>query len=209
MCGSLPLPRCSVTVQFLPASVLCSWQEAEFEARAAGIRSDIERLAAVRAPCSAGCCKPCPLFRGAASAALPALHHPACPAACILKLPAWPSTCRCPDSRPCPCPCPHGPPALTTQSLQSNDALRAEIERLRGEPSPLLAARTAKEETLADKEKFLKLLDNLQVGEHREITRLGSVGLLSSSPGRLLLVVLQDKEQFLELLDNQQVRRGD
>ncbi|PRW33702.1 Kinetochore NDC80 [Chlorella sorokiniana] len=65
-------------------------QAAEFEARAAGIRNDIERLAA------------------------------------------------------------------------SNDALRAEIERLRGEPSPLLAARTAKEETLADKEKFLKLLDNLQ-----------------------------------------------
>ncbi|KAI7842998.1 hypothetical protein COHA_003332 [Chlorella ohadii] len=65
-------------------------QAAEFEARAAGIRSDIERLAA------------------------------------------------------------------------SNDALRSEIERLWGEPSPLLAARTAKEETLADKEKFLKLLDNLQ-----------------------------------------------
>lgn len=50
-----------------------------------------------------------------------------------------------------------------TERLQaSNDALRAEIERLRGEPSPLVAARAAREETLGDKEKFLKLLDNLQ-----------------------------------------------
>lgn len=47
--------------------------------------------------------------------------------------------------------------------MQSNEALHAEIERLRGEASPLLAARSAREETLADKEKFLKLLDNLQV----------------------------------------------
>lgn len=48
--------------------------------------------------------------------------------------------------------------------LQSNEALKAEIERLRSLPSPLVAARAACEETLADKEKFLKLLDNLQVG---------------------------------------------
>ena len=47
--------------------------------------------------------------------------------------------------------------------MQANEALRAEIERLRGEPSPLVAARAAKEETLADRDKFLKLLDNLQV----------------------------------------------
>lgn len=46
---------------------------------------------------------------------------------------------------------------------QANEALRSEIERLRGEPRPLVAARAAREETLADKEKFLKLLDNLQV----------------------------------------------
>lgn len=50
---------------------------------------------------------------------------------------------------------------------QSNDALRAEIDQLRGEPSALVAARAAREETLADKEKFLKLLDNLQVGGRR------------------------------------------
>lgn len=47
---------------------------------------------------------------------------------------------------------------------QANDALRAEIERLRGEPSPLAAARAKREETLGDKEKFVKLLDNLQAG---------------------------------------------
>jgi len=52
----------------------------------------------------------------------------------------------------------------THTSLQANEGLRAEIERMRGEPSPLVAARAAKEETLSDKEKFLKLLDNLQVG---------------------------------------------
>ncbi|KAL4420345.1 hypothetical protein ABPG77_006152 [Micractinium sp. CCAP 211/92] len=52
--------------------------------------------------------------------------------------------------------------AETERLRASNEALRAEIERVRGEPSPLLAARTAREETLADKEKFLKLLDNLQ-----------------------------------------------
>jgi SMC interacting uncharacterized protein involved in chromosome segregation len=45
--------------------------------------------------------------------------------------------------------------------LQSNEALRGEIEALRGAPSPLAAARDAKAETLADKEKFVKLLDNL------------------------------------------------
>lgn len=46
---------------------------------------------------------------------------------------------------------------------QSNDALRGEIEALRGAPSPLAAARAAREETQADRDKFLKLLDNLQV----------------------------------------------
>ena len=46
---------------------------------------------------------------------------------------------------------------------QSNEALAAELEALRGTPSPLAAARAAREETLGDKEKFVKLLDNLQV----------------------------------------------
>ena len=41
--------------------------------------------------------------------------------------------------------------------------MRAEIEQLRNEPSPLVAARASKEERLADKEKFVKLIDNLQV----------------------------------------------
>lgn len=67
--------------------------------------------------------------------------------------------------------CTHRRRPSTWPGLQSNDALRSEIERLRGEPSPLLAARTAKEETLADKEKFLKLLDNLQVGSERRCLR--------------------------------------
>ncbi|PSC74916.1 Kinetochore NDC80 [Micractinium conductrix] len=52
--------------------------------------------------------------------------------------------------------------AETERLCASNEALRVEIEQLRGQPSPLLAARQAREETLADKEKFLKLLDNLQ-----------------------------------------------
>ncbi|KAI3425309.1 hypothetical protein D9Q98_009074 [Chlorella vulgaris] len=52
--------------------------------------------------------------------------------------------------------------ADTERLLAANEALRSEIERLRGEPRPLVAARAAREETLADKEKFLKLLDNLQ-----------------------------------------------
>ena len=43
---------------------------------------------------------------------------------------------------------------------------------MRGEPSPLLAARTAREETLADKEKFLKLLDNLQVRAWARVRRV-------------------------------------
>ena len=62
-----------------------------------------------------------------------------------------------PSLQPCPLPC---CPACLPR-LQSNEALRGEIEALRGAPSPLAAARDAKAETLADKEKFVKLLDNL------------------------------------------------
>ena len=97
------------------------------------------------------------LGRGGPLAALPPSVLP-----CSLRIPATPrglpgnTTCR-PASFTCPTP-------PTRPLPQSNDALRAEIERLRGEPSPLVAARAAREETLGDKEKFLKLLDNLQVG---------------------------------------------
>ena len=55
----------------------------------------------------------------------------------------------------------HGVARPCLPRLQSNEALRGEIEALRGAPSPLAAARDAKAETLADKEKFVKLLDNL------------------------------------------------
>ena len=49
------------------------------------------------------------------------------------------------------------------ESLQSsNEALRAEVEQLRSRPSPLLAARSAVEETQNDKAKFVALLDNLK-----------------------------------------------
>ena len=43
----------------------------------------------------------------------------------------------------------------------ANAALRAEIEELRRRPSPLIAARQKLAETQDDKEKFLKLVDNL------------------------------------------------
>ncbi|GAB4815903.1 hypothetical protein N2152v2_002949 [Parachlorella kessleri] len=54
----------------------------------------------------------------------------------------------------------------TERLREANDALRAEIEQLRNEPSPLVAARAGKETCLADKEKFVKLIDNLQA--HRQ-----------------------------------------
>jgi len=44
----------------------------------------------------------------------------------------------------------------------SNAALREEIGRIKNEPSPLLKARAAVEETQGDKEKFVTLLDNLK-----------------------------------------------
>lgn len=44
----------------------------------------------------------------------------------------------------------------------SNTALREEVERVKNEPSPLLKARSAVEETQGDKEKFVTLLDNLK-----------------------------------------------
>eukprot|EP00887_Chlorella_sp_A99_P000063 scaffold16.g63.t1 len=55
--------------------------------------------------------------------------------------------------------------ADTERLAAANEALRGEIEALRSQPSPLVAARAKHEETLADKEKFVRLLDNL--GAHR------------------------------------------
>lgn len=148
-----PAPRHNQR-QGAPSVNLPGWQAAEFEARAAGIRSDIERLGAVRsASCLClgwldGCtlCSGCCACRGC------------CAVLRCIQL-GFPVPC---TSRPCNLCTPAPLPALCPPRPQSNEALRAEIERLRGEPSPLLAARGAKEETLADKEKFLKLLDNLQ-----------------------------------------------
>lgn len=44
----------------------------------------------------------------------------------------------------------------------ANEALSLEISQLRSQPSPLIAAKEKLAETQADKDKFLKLLDNLQ-----------------------------------------------
>lgn len=70
-----------------------------------------------------------------------------------------------------------------TAAPQANEALRAEIERLRNEPSPLVAARAKKEETLGDKEKFVKLLDNLQVCRAGERCCAGSWELAEAQLG--------------------------
>jgi predicted transcriptional regulator len=51
--------------------------------------------------------------------------------------------------------------ALFTGCLQANEALRSELDRLRREPSPLIAANEKLAETQEDKDKFVKLLDNL------------------------------------------------
>lgn len=130
-------------------------QAAEFEARAAGITEDTERLRAVSAH----------------------LHwHPLA------------RRTSCPHPSHSPMVCSPAPPSYPHPHVQSNDALRAEIERLRGEPSPLLAARSAKEETLADKEKFLKLLDNLQVRP---------VWALTANQTAVLLLLLGGWEEML------------
>ena len=49
------------------------------------------------------------------------------------------------------------------QAVQANEELQQQIEELKGRPSPLLAAKAKKEEHLSDREKFLKLIENLQV----------------------------------------------
>lgn len=51
--------------------------------------------------------------------------------------------------------------AHTDRLTAANEALRAEIDALRRAPSPLVAASSKLAETQDDKEKFLKLLDNL------------------------------------------------
>ena len=48
--------------------------------------------------------------------------------------------------------------------LQENERLAAEMEAMRASPSPLEEARAKHQEHLSDRDKFRKLLDNLQVG---------------------------------------------
>lgn len=50
----------------------------------------------------------------------------------------------------------------TDRLTAANEALKAEIDALRHAPSPLVAAREKLAETQDDKEKFMKLIDNLQ-----------------------------------------------
>jgi hypothetical protein len=46
---------------------------------------------------------------------------------------------------------------------QANAAVLAELEAVRGAPSPLVAVQQQLSEHSADTEKFIKLIDNLQV----------------------------------------------
>lgn len=48
-------------------------------------------------------------------------------------------------------------------ALQENEALAAQIEALRGAPSPLQEATAKREEHIADRDKFAKLIESLQV----------------------------------------------
>ena len=45
---------------------------------------------------------------------------------------------------------------------QENERLAAQIEALRSAPSPLEEARAKRDEHIADREKFAKLIDSLQ-----------------------------------------------
>jgi len=47
--------------------------------------------------------------------------------------------------------------------VQENERLAAEVEAMRAGPSPLEEARSKHQEHVSDREKFRKLLDNLQV----------------------------------------------
>lgn len=47
--------------------------------------------------------------------------------------------------------------------VQENERLAAEVEVMRAGPSPLEEARVKHQEHVSDREKFRKLLDNLQV----------------------------------------------
>jgi hypothetical protein len=49
--------------------------------------------------------------------------------------------------------------------LQENERLAAEVEAMRSSPSSLAEARAKHQEHLSDRDKFRKLLDNLQVGQ--------------------------------------------
>ena len=51
-------------------------------------------------------------------------------------------------------------------SIQANIAVLAELERVRNEPSPLVAVQQRLAEHNVDADKFEKLIDNLQVREN-------------------------------------------
>ncbi len=47
-------------------------------------------------------------------------------------------------------------------NAQEGERLAAQVAAMRGEPSPLAAARAEQARTAADRDKFLKLIDSLQ-----------------------------------------------
>ncbi|KAK9828671.1 hypothetical protein WJX72_001447 [[Myrmecia] bisecta] len=95
------------------------------------------------------------------------------------------------------------------QLRAANDQLQAQIDQIRNEPSPLLAARAKKEEHISDREKFHKLIENLQNHKQTLLRKTQERQADLKSKQDQLLAASQENEEMKEKIAAQTVNRDD
>lgn len=91
----------------------------------------------------------------------------------------------------------------------TNESLKAEIEELRSKPSPLVAAREKLEETLSDKERFLKLIENLTSHKSNLQRKIQERQADVASQTAELAVVEEENETLRTRIANQTIHPAD